>query len=404
MKTTHRVYFENSERMPALPAGSVDLIVTSPPYPMIEMWDGLFTRLSPAARKALAQRQGLAAFEAMHRVLDPVWAETHRILRPGGFACINIGDATRTHRRCLHALPEPCENSHPLPRAWVHAAADHFVAQADQFAEQVHGLRHAAGRRLRHAGARVHPGAAQRSKRQFTHREEKRLRRESAIFWEERNVWYSDVWFDLKGTRQGLEKDGPRRRSGAFPFELAYRLISMFSAKGDTVLDPFLGTGTTLKAAAAAARNSIGFEIEPDFAESIFHRIREIVGFANERVALPDRQPRRLHPAVPRHRTDSQARQPPLRFPGGHPPGNRTVPEPARRRARPRKGWVRGLLRRRRMPVFDLSAVSPAETRRRSPTINWNFCALLKKIHVGRGCRSGGGSKRPRAQPRSARN
>jgi hypothetical protein len=50
------------------------------------------------------------------------------------------------------------------------------------------------------------------------------------------------------------------------------------------VLDPFLGTGTTLKAAAAAARNSIGFEIEPDFAENIFHRIREIVGFANERV------------------------------------------------------------------------------------------------------------------------
>jgi hypothetical protein len=59
----------------------------------------------------------------------------------------------------------------------------------------------------------------------------------------------------------------------------------MFSSKGDTVIDPFLGTGTTLKAAAAAVRNSIGFEIEPDFAESIFHRIREIVGFANERVS-----------------------------------------------------------------------------------------------------------------------
>jgi modification methylase len=121
-------------------------------------------------------------------------------------------------------------------------------------------------------------------KREFTHPEEKQRRRESAIFWEERNVWYSDVWFDLKGTRQGLEKEGPRRRSGAFPFELAYRLISMFSAKGDTVLDPFLGTGTTLKAAAAAARNSIGFEIEPGFAESIFHRVRRIVGFSNERV------------------------------------------------------------------------------------------------------------------------
>jgi DNA modification methylase len=284
MNTTHRVYFENSERMPALPAGSVDLIVTSPPYPMIEMWDGLFTRLSPAACKALAQQRGLAAFEAMHRVLDPVWEEAHRILRPGGFVCINIGDATRTIGDAFMLYPN---HSRILTRC---LELGFTPLPAILWRKQTNSPNKFMGSGMLPAGAYVtleHEVILvlrKGPKREFTHPQEKQRRRESAIFWEERNVWYSDVWFDLKGTRQGLEKNGPRRRSGAFPFELAYRLISMFSAKGDTVLDPFLGTGTTLKAAAAAARNSIGFEIEPDFAESIFHRIREIVGFANERV------------------------------------------------------------------------------------------------------------------------
>jgi hypothetical protein len=61
---------------------------------------------------------------------------------------------------------------------------------------------------------------------------------------------------------QALGRSGTRDRSGAFPFELAYRLILMYAIKGDTVLDPFWGTGTTALAAAAAGRNSIGYEID----------------------------------------------------------------------------------------------------------------------------------------------
>ena len=163
MKTTHRVYFENSERMPALPAGSVDLIVTSPPYPMIEMWDELFTRLSPAARKALTQQQRARRFRSHAPRAGPGVGGGASHSQAGRLRLHQHRGCDPNHRRCLHALPEPCENSHPLPRAWVHAAAGHPVAQADQFAEQVHGLRHAAGRRLRDAGARAHPGAAQRS-------------------------------------------------------------------------------------------------------------------------------------------------------------------------------------------------------------------------------------------------
>ena len=83
-------------------------------------------------------------------------------------------------------------------------------------------------------------------KRKFTTQPEKQNRRESAYFWEERNIWFSDIW-DLKGIRQDIQQKDIRTRSAAFPFELAYRLINMYSVFGDTILDPFLGTGTTIR-------------------------------------------------------------------------------------------------------------------------------------------------------------
>jgi hypothetical protein len=75
-----------------------------------------------------------------------------------------------------------------------------------------------------------------------------------------------------------------RERSGAFPFELPYRLINMFSVKEDLVLDPFLGTGTTTLAAMAMGRNSTGFEIDPRFRECLPSRFANVVGFANQRI------------------------------------------------------------------------------------------------------------------------
>ena len=73
MKTTHKILFKNSKKMAAIPSSSVHLVVTSPPYPMIEMWDEMFKRQSNEIAKALKHEKGLQAFELMHRELDPVW-------------------------------------------------------------------------------------------------------------------------------------------------------------------------------------------------------------------------------------------------------------------------------------------------------------------------------------------
>ncbi len=65
-------------------------------------------------------------------------------------------------------------------------------------------------------------------------------------------------------------------------FEIAYRLTNMYAAKGDVVLDPFLGTGTTTYAAMASGRNSIGYELDTTFPETIYENKNEITSFSNE--------------------------------------------------------------------------------------------------------------------------
>ncbi len=72
-----------------------------------------------------------------------------------------------------------------------------------------------------------------------------------------------------------------RERSAAFPLELPYRLISMFSIYGDIVLDPFWGTGTTSLAAMVSARNAIGYEINSEFMEILKRNVRKIKQLVN---------------------------------------------------------------------------------------------------------------------------
>ena len=122
-------------------------------------------------------------------------------------------------------------------------------------------------------------------KREFNSDAEKKMRRESAIFWEERNHWYSDVWFDIKGTVQTLKDKADRKRSAAFPFSLVYRLVNMYSVKNDTVLDPFLGTGTTMAAAMAAGRNSVGYDRDKSLKTAITKTAENIIPLAGEVIA-----------------------------------------------------------------------------------------------------------------------
>src|SRR6056297_3260908 len=278
METTHRVHVGDARELP-LADDSVDLVVTSPPYPMIEMWDDVFAGLDPEIGSALDAGDGERAHDLMHAVLADAWREVARVLQPGGIAVVNVGDATRSvdrfrvydnHARVTETFVEL--GFDPLPgvlwRKPTNSAAK-FMGSGMVPPNAYVTLEHEHVLVFRNGNRREFDAGADR-------------RYEAAYFWEERNRWFSDVWDDLGGERQALADPDLRERSAAFPLELPYRLVNMYSVYGDTVLDPFWGTGTTSLAAMVAGRDSVGYELDQQFREVFDERLAGIEGFADE--------------------------------------------------------------------------------------------------------------------------
>ena len=209
---------------------------------MIPQWDALFRKL------------GATTYRAMIEVLSQAFQECHRVLVPGGLLVVNIGDALRSVDGEFRLWPNPAETTIaaarigfvPLPyilwkkptnrpNAFLGSGFLPPNAYVTVDCEFVLPFRKGSLRRFP-------PHDAGRRGSRFTRAE--------------RDRWFSQVWTDIRGAPQS----SPLGRSGAFPDELAERLVRMFSVVGDTVLDPFAGTGTTLWAAAKWGRNAVGVE------------------------------------------------------------------------------------------------------------------------------------------------
>ncbi|RZN60711.1 site-specific DNA-methyltransferase [Methanonatronarchaeum sp. AMET6-2] len=259
MQTTHKIINSDSRNLNKIKENQIELVVTSPPYPMIEMWDSLFHELNPKTKNYLENGEGRKAFQKMHQELDKVWKQLKRVLIEGGIACINIGDATRkvdgsfrvyqNHSRIINKFTEL--GFDPLPeilwRKPVNSATK-FMGSGMLPPNAYATLEHEYILIFRNG----------QKPREFPPKDPERY--QSAYFWEERNQWFTDLWTDIKGTNQTL-KNGDRDRSAAYPLQIPYRLINMYSTTQDTVLDPFWGTGTTTTAAITTTRNSIGIEL-----------------------------------------------------------------------------------------------------------------------------------------------
>jgi len=255
-ETTHRIIIGDSRHMNEIKDGEVHLIVTSPPYPMIEIWDDLFKSL------------GCNTYDEMHNYLGDVWKECYRVLTDGGIACINIGDATRkvngtfrlypNHVRVTEIcekigfIPLPCilwKKPTTKPNSFLGSGFLPPNAYVTLDCEYILIFRKGDPRKFK-------PKDPYRYLSYYTK--------------EERDIWFSQIW-DVKGVRQ--ESDEIERRVAAYPEEIVYRLIRMFSIIGDTVLDPFLGTGTTTKVAIQLYRNSVGYEIDENLLELIKKKV-----------------------------------------------------------------------------------------------------------------------------------
>ncbi|MEM2839013.1 MAG: site-specific DNA-methyltransferase [Thermoplasmata archaeon] len=239
---------------------SIDLIITSPPYPMIEMWDELFSSFDPAIRNLLlddSPEAGKKAFDLMHKQLSTTLSECARVMKDGSICCINIGDSLRSingrfqlfanHARLLDTLESLGLTNLPYilwkkptnrPNAFLGSGFLPPNAYVTLDCEYILISRKGAPRKFRPKDP---------------------ARYESRFSKEERDKWFSQIWADIPGASQNDKKSG--LRTGAFPTEIPERLIKMFSVKGDLVLDPFMGTGTSLIAANRLYRRFIGYEI-----------------------------------------------------------------------------------------------------------------------------------------------
>lgn len=257
MKTKHLLVIGNSQSLEEIKDRNIPihLIVTSPPYPMIAMWDKQFSELSANS------------YEKMHDLLTKVWKQCYDVLVDGGLMCINIGDATRkidgdgfrlypNHAKITEHCGKIGFTTLPYilwkkptnkPNAFLGSGFLPPNAYVTLDCEYILIFRKGNLRKFDEDG--------------------KQKRRDSTYTKEERDKWFSQIWDDIKGAKQN--RSGIERRTAAYPEELVRRLIRMFSIKGETVLDPFVGTGTTMKVAREFGRNSIGYEIDNELADFI---------------------------------------------------------------------------------------------------------------------------------------
>jgi DNA modification methylase len=269
MQTEHKIIIGNSQQMHEIKDASVHLMVTSPPYPMIKMWDTHFATINP---KVATLQQELEAtsneeivaqiYETMHETLAKTWRETYRVLIDGGIACINIGDSTRTINGKFRLFPNHSRIIEHCQQAGF-TTLPYILWKKPTTKPKYKGKGAFLGSGFLPPNAYVTLDCEfilifRKGKlRKFPPNDPRRY--ESAFTKKQRDEWFTQIW-DITGTRQTTSQH--ERRIAAYPEEIVNRLIRMFSVKGDTVLDPFLGSGTTTKLAMQNERNSIGYETD----------------------------------------------------------------------------------------------------------------------------------------------
>jgi modification methylase len=265
-RTLHRLRLGDARDLSWISDESVHLVVTSPPYWTLKDYE-----------HSAGQLGDIEDYEAFLGELDKVWRECKRVLVPGGRICCVVGDICVPRKRVgrhyvmpLHADIQVRARSLGLdcltPILW------HKIAN---------GVTEAEGNGAGFYGKPYQPGAIVKNDMEYilflrkgngyrtvSHRQ-KAL---SMLTKTEMQAWFRSFWDDIKGvsTRNG--------HPAPFPVELAERLIRMFSFAGDTVLDPFLGQGSTSLAAIAAGRNSIGNELERLYFDVAWSKVNRAAG------------------------------------------------------------------------------------------------------------------------------
>lgn len=276
--TSHRLILGDS-RAVELPADSVHLVVTSPPYWTLKEY-----------RDTEGQLGHIAGYDEFLEELDKVWSRCFEALVPGGRLVCVVGDVCLSRRKNqgrhmvvpLHAsIQEHCRKigfDNLAPIIWYKIAnAVYEVENGSSF-----------------LGKPYEPNSVIKNDIEFILMERKpggyrkpsfAARALSVISQENHGKWFQQIWSGLTGA-------STRDHPAPYPVELAERLIRMFSFVGDTVLDPFMGTGSTNLAAMRCGRHSVGVEIDESyFAQAEARMQGEKASLFGERTVTIERTP-----------------------------------------------------------------------------------------------------------------
>ena len=249
-KTTHRLINGDARDLSFLPDESIHLVVTSPPY-----WNLKRYNENPN------QMGHIEDYESFLNEIRLVWEHVFRILVPGGRLVCVVGDVCVSRRNfgrhlvfplhadiCVLCRKTGFDNLNPI--IW------HKISNASFEVEN--------GSKF--LGKPYEPNAIIKNDMEFILMQRKpggyrkptdEQRKLSKIDKKDFDSWFQQIW--------NITVASTRNHPAPFPLELATRLVRMFSFCGDTILDPFCGTGTTMIAALKYGRNSIGIDIEPEY-------------------------------------------------------------------------------------------------------------------------------------------
>jgi len=273
--THHALHREDARAIDCVSDGSVHLAVTSPPYWTLKEY-----------RKSEGQLGEISDYELFLDELDAVWRHCYRALVPGGRLIIVVGDVCRSRkkhgRHCvvpLHAsIQERCRKlgfDNLAPIIWYKITNAKFeVENGSGFLGKPYEPNAIIKNDVEYILMQRKPGAYRSPT--------PAMRALSVIPEQDHRDWFQQVW-QIPGA-------STRNHPAPFPLELATRLVRMFSFVTDTVLDPFMGTGTTNLAAALCGRNSVGVEVDPAYFRQAAARLQDEGSglFSNMSISLHD--------------------------------------------------------------------------------------------------------------------
>ena len=264
-RTKHRLHLGDARDLSWIPDASIHLVVTSPPYWTLKEY-------APGNADQMGHFEDYEHFLAQ---LDRVWRECARVLVGGGRICCVVGDICVPRKRGGRHYLVPLHSdiqvrARKLGLDCLQPILWHKIAN---------GAMEAEGNGAGFYGKPYQPGGIIKNDIEYIlflrkggeYRNTPSIQKAlSMLTKEEMKSWQRSIWMDLRGAST---RDG---HPAPYPVELAERLIKLFSFAGDTVLDPFAGTGSTSQAAIITGRNSIANEIEPAYVEIARHRICKV--------------------------------------------------------------------------------------------------------------------------------